>query len=82
LKVNYLFSPTDLGGEFIRVKYTYPEGLDVEAGGSQQRGFETQPGHPEGYYSIDFYYNVPRGAYNPEVFTDIHIYVHWEVLPR
>jgi hypothetical protein len=82
LKVNYLFSPTDLGSEFIHVKYTYPEGSDVAAGGGLQRGFETQPGHPEGYYSIDFYYDVPEGAYNPDICIGIQVYVHWEVLPR
>jgi len=81
LKVNYLFSPTDLGGEVIHVAYTYPEGNSVTVAGNPglRRDFETLTGHNEGYYSIDFEYLIPAATYDPDITVDIDVYVHWEI---
>ena len=84
LKVHYLFSPSDLGGQVITVEYTYPEGnvvavSDVGAGGEPRRSFETMSGHDEGYYSIDFYYIV-RGGADIKTFSPVQIYVRYDIL--
>ena len=79
MNVHYLFSPTDLGWQFIEVKYTYPEGNDVGVS-NQAMSYQTLP-HGEGYYSLDFYYHAEHYTTDELklIPANIIITVHYEI---
>jgi hypothetical protein len=88
LRVHYLYSPTNLGADFMWVKYTYPGQQEVSVdgpGGSPRKSdFETVP-HGEGYYSINFYYiiDVFQSILNDDLegpIKNILVYVRYEIL--
>ncbi len=78
LRVHYLLSPTKLGAEVIRVRYTHPGQGEVVVGGSE---FDTVPAHGEGYYSIDFHYTSIFEIYDPEIYGNVRVYVRYEIMP-
>ena len=80
MEVDYILTPSDLATTIIKVKYTCPEGYDIAVattGQIQRRSFETQP-HGEGYYSIDFYYDVPEGI-PVSMLANIKVHVRYDI---